>query len=84
MAKEPEKPQTPKPAAAPSPQAAVPAGSQPGRRPPQGGSVEPKPFSLGAQPRYVKYNIATKVLADPVARTRFSQPYSGQRRLWQD
>lgn len=84
MAKEPEKPQAPKPAAGHSPQMAAPADPQFGRRPPQGGSAGAKPFSLGAQPRHLKYNIATKVLADPVARTRFSQPYSGQRRLWQD
>ena len=84
MAKELDKRQTPKPAAASSPQVAAPADSDPGRRPPQGTGVGTKPFSHGAQPRYVKYNIATKVLADPVARTRFSQPYSGQRRLWQD
>ena len=61
---------------------AVPSSTDPLRTPPQGASVEPKPFNFGAPPRYVKYNVAVKVLADPVARTTFSQPYSGQRRLW--
>ena len=86
MAKEPEKSQTPRPAA-PAQSPAAPAQSpkaaaQALRRPPQGGVVDVKPFTYGAPPRHVKYNIATRVLADPVARTRFSQPYSGQRRLW--
>lgn len=63
-------------------QVASPSDSQLTRTPPQGGGVDVKPFNFGAPPRYVKYNIATRVLADPAARTRFSQPYSGQRRLW--
>ena len=72
MAQDPETSQTQKPAAARSPHMEPPVDIQ-------GGG---KPFSLGAPPRYVKYNIATKILADPEARMRFSQPYSGQRRLW--
>ena len=81
----PEQPKTPKgerpdtPANAPQ---AAPSGTDPLRIPPQGPGVEQKPFLYGAPPRYVKYNVAVKVLADPVARTTFSQPYSGQRRLW--
>lgn len=62
----------------------APSDTQLTRTPPQGAGVEPKPFTFGAPPRYVKYNIATQVLADPAARMRFSQPYSGQRRLWTD
>ena len=61
---------------------AAPSGAEPMRKPPQGAGVEQKPFNYGAPPRYVKYNIAVKVLANPVARETFSQPYSGQRRLW--
>jgi hypothetical protein len=63
------------------PQAAS-SSTDPMRVPTQGAGVEQKPFKYGAPPRYVKYNVAVKVLADPVARTTFSQPYSGQRRLW--
>ena len=81
----PEQPKTRKgqqPSNPPSSAQAAPSGTDPVRTPPQGASVEPKPFLYGAPPRYVKYNVAVKVLADPVARTTFSQPYSGQRRLW--
>jgi len=81
----PEQPKTPRgQRLAPSanePQVAQ-SGPESVRRPVQGASVEPKPFNYGAPPRYVKYNVAVKVLADPVARTTFSQPYSGQRRFW--
>ena len=59
-----------------------PSDGEPARVPPQGGAVEPKPFAYGAPPRFVKYGVAVKVLADPVARNSFSQPYSGQRRFW--
>jgi hypothetical protein len=52
------------------------------KSPPQGAGVELKPFAYGAPPRFVKYGVAIKVLADPVARNTFSQPYSGQRRFW--
>ena len=72
----------PQPGSPPRPSDAAPSGAEPVRRPPQGTGVDPKPFAFGAPPRYVKPNIAVRVLADPVARETFSQPYSGQRRLW--
>lgn len=62
----------------------TPSSTDPTTVPPQGAGVDPKPFTMGAPPRFVKYGIAVKVLADPVARETFSQPYSGQRRYWKD
>lgn len=82
MAKQSTPPKDPQPSvAANHPQTAA-TGNDAQRVPPQGAGVPQKPFSYGAPPRYVKYNIAVRVLADPVARTTFSQPYSGQRRFW--
>ncbi len=81
MTRERERSQTDITASAQNPEAAAGALT---RRPPQSAGVDPRLFTLGASPRHVRYGIATRILADPAARTRFSQPYSGQRRLWQE
>lgn len=52
------------------------------RPPPQGEGVPQRPYLLGAQSGYQRLNVAMRVLSDPVARTSFSHPYSGQARSW--
>ncbi len=82
MPEQPKEPKGQQPSRPPGGPDAAPSSTVPVRTPPQGAGVDPKPFVFGAPPRYVKYNIAVRVLADPIARETFSQPYSGQRRLW--
>ncbi len=58
------------------------ADDQANRPPPQGRGLPPRPYLVGAQPGFQRLNIAMQVLRDPVARTSFSQVYSGQPGDW--
>ncbi len=50
--------------------------------PPQGEGAPRRPFSTGSPSSEERLNVAVRVLRDPVARTSFSRPYSGQSRSW--
>ncbi len=77
----PAKPTTSGTAQAPGPDSAG-AHSMVTRQPPQSRGHSQQSGPLGAEPDVQRLNVAMRVLADPVARTSFSQPYSGQQRSW--
>ena len=52
------------------------------RPPPQGGGLPQRSNLMSPQPGFQRLNIAMQVLRDPVARTSFSQVYSGQPGDW--
>ena len=67
--------------------AGVPAEDQPTGRPsflmpPQGPGVPRRVFSTGSPQSQQRLGVAALVLRDPVARSSFSRPYSGQSRPW--
>lgn len=50
--------------------------------PPQGAGAPQRLTSIGAPPGEERFNVAIKVLRDPVARASFGRVYSGQARGW--
>jgi hypothetical protein len=50
--------------------------------PPQGPGIPRRPFLTGAPANEQRFNVAMRVLNDPVARISASRVYSGQARNW--
>jgi hypothetical protein len=50
--------------------------------PPQGPGIPRRPFLTGAPANEQRFNVAMRVLNDPIARISASRVYSGQARSW--
>jgi hypothetical protein len=50
--------------------------------PPQGAGAPRRLYSTGSPASEERFNVAMKILRDPMARASFSRVYSGQARGW--